>query len=76
MISNYVENIKVIRSIQYGFAKGKSGLSNQIAFYDGTTGWILERKAVAVLYLDFSEAFDTVSHNVLIDQLKKFGFDE
>jgi len=31
---------------------------------------------VAVLYLDFSEAFDTVSHNVLIDQLKKFGFDE
>ena len=39
-------------------------MSHLIAFYGGMTGWVDEGRAVDVFYLDFSKAFDTVSHNL------------
>jgi len=40
------------------------------------TGWVDEGRAVAVVYLDFSTAFNTVSHNILLGKLRKCGLDE
>lgn len=40
------------------------------------TGWVPEGRAVNVVYLDFSETFGTVSHNILIGELRKCGIDE
>jgi len=40
------------------------------------TGWLDERRAVDVVYRDFSKAFDTVFHNILIETIKKCGLDE
>ncbi|GAB0207638.1 mitochondrial enolase superfamily member 1 [Grus japonensis] len=76
VINKHVEEKKVIGSGQHGFTKGKSCLTNLIAFYDGMTGWVDEGRAVDVVYLDFSKAFDTVSHNILIGKLRKCGLDE
>ncbi|GAB0182807.1 mitochondrial enolase superfamily member 1 [Grus japonensis] len=71
-----VEEKKVIRSGQHGLTKGKSCLTDLIAFYDSMTGWVDQGKTVGVVYLDFSRAFDTVSHNILIGKLRKCGLDE
>jgi len=65
------EEKKVIRSSQYGFTKEKSCLTNMIAFYEGMTGWVGEGRAVDVVYLDFSKAFDTVSHNILLREAQE-----
>jgi len=66
VIIKQVEEKKVIRSSQHGFTKGKSCLTNLIAFYDGMTSWVDEGRAVDVVYLSFSKAFDTVSHHILL----------
>jgi len=76
VISKQVEEQKVIRSSQRGFTKGKLCLTNLIAFYSGMTGWVDEGRAVDVFCLDFSKAFDTVSHNILLGKLRKGGLDE
>ncbi|KAJ7425688.1 RNA-directed DNA polymerase from mobile element jockey-like protein [Pitangus sulphuratus] len=54
--------------------KGKSCLTNLIAFYDDMAGWVDERTAVNVVYLDFGKVF--VSHNILVGKLRKCGLDE
>ncbi|PKU48086.1 hypothetical protein llap_1643 [Limosa lapponica baueri] len=62
VISKHVEEKKVIGNGQHGFTKVKSCSNSLIAFYGGMTGWVDEDRAV--VYLNFSKAFYTVSNNI------------
>ena len=51
-------------------------MTNLIAFCEGITGWVDEERAAEAVYLNFSKAFNTVYHNILIGKLRKCGLDE
>ena len=64
-----------VRPSQHRFMNGRSCLTNLISFYDKVTCLVDEGKAVDVVYLDFSKAFDTVPHNILMENLASYGLD-
>ena len=52
-----------------------SCLTNLISCYDQVTSPVHEGKAVAVVYLDFSKAVDTVPHSILLEKPAAHGLD-
>ena len=58
-ITRHMQDNWGIRPSQHGFTKSRSCLTNLISFYDLVTRLVDEGKAVDVVYLDFTKAFDT-----------------
>ncbi|CAM5162260.1 unnamed protein product [Natator depressus] len=73
-ICKHLEDSKVISNNQHGFAKNKLCQIN-LAFFDRVISLVDGGEAVDAVYLDFSKAFDTVSHDLLINKLGKCNLD-
>ena len=58
---------------QHGFREGRSCLSNLLTTLEDWTSILDDKDCVDVAYLDFSKAFDLVSHKHLILKLAKHG---
>ena len=60
----------LLSSVQHGFVKGKSTCTNLLECVNDWTLILQDKSCVTVAYVDFSKAFDTVSHAKLFARLR------
>ena len=74
-IRDHLEKHELIRHSQHGFSKGKSCVTNLLAFYKKVFKTLDEGSRYDIVYLDFSKAFDRVPHRRLLSKVKAHGID-
>jgi len=64
----------LISSCQHGFIKRRSTTTNLLEFTSFVIGGFRKNRQTDVVYTDFSKAFDSVSHPILVRKLDLLGF--
>ena len=62
-----------ISDSQFGFLHDRSSLQQLLIFFKLLTNRVSNKSQVDVIYLDFKKAFDSVSHNKLLQKVWAFG---
>jgi len=64
---------KILSISQHGFIKGRSTCTSLLEAINDWTLSVQNKKSVDVAYIDFSRAFDSVSHEKLFTHLYIYG---
>ena len=70
---NYLVKNNILCKHQFGFRAGLSTTDAVVEFLDVVYDCINKNKAIITVFLDFSKAFDTVNHEILIEKLYQYG---
>jgi len=65
----------LLNTCQHGFLSKRSTLTNLLESFDNWTIFIENKLPNRVAYIDFSRAFDSVSHRKLLHKLKSYDID-
>ena len=70
---NFLEKLKIIYEKQFGFRKHHSTYMALMLLMDKITTSLQTGEFVVGVFLDFSKAFDTVNHEILLQKLNYYG---
>ena len=73
-IVKHLDENGIISEKQFGFRKGRSTEDQLLLTYGEIIRAVDAGEIVDVIYLDFSKAFDLVSHSVMLEKIAKLGF--
>ena len=69
----YLRNHNVINKQQHGFLKRRSTVTNLLESFNDWTIALRNNNRISVVYIDYTKAFDTVSHIKLFQKLIAYG---
>ena len=72
-IREHLISNNLLHSAQHGFVSGRSTCTNLLECFNDWTLYLQDRHQVVIVYIDFSKAFDVVSHNKLFTRLQSYG---
>ena len=72
-LSQYLECNDIVNSSQYGFRASHSTLHALINATDNVYKSLDNKLHTLGIFIDFSKAFDTVNHDILLDKLHHYG---
>src|SRR6218665_2541145 len=72
-LTAYVEKLKLMSPMQFGFRKQHSTEMALIKIQDMITNAIDRKKYSLGIFIDLAKAFDTVDHTILIKKLSNYG---
>ena len=72
-MSDFFENNNVLNENQGGFRKNQSTTNTTAKFLDTIYTAINNKNISIATYIDFSKAFDTVPHNILVKKMELYG---
>ena len=68
----FLESKKIIFEHQYGFQKKKSTVLAVLDLLNNIVDAFENKSYSAVIFLDFTKAFDTVNYDILIDKIELY----
>ena len=75
-LKHFLEENNILCNRQHGFRKKRSTLSAIVEFLHEVYNNLNENKDTYIVYLDLKKAFDTVSHDILLNKLNQSGIDQ
>ena len=73
-MTSFISRYKLIKPNQFGFQKNKCTSDAILEFLENVYDSFNENKHYLAIFLDFSKAFDTICHDILLKKLEHMGF--